>query len=438
MGGVATCISMSARAWSATTLSFATPGILASVSARLGEFVQAFDLTKLYETLIAVPTVSTDPSSLVYTSNEIDNAVASSSLAKLQAENRRATLNQAIMSRQNIYWSKYQNAPSISDYIQTNYFYTADPTPSYSKVGLLQSLNGYASLMGGAINSAYQTDNRTGVVKSTVSILNSKISSIGSETETGESTGETLEAPVAARGFDPLPSTPQGGSWGFQGLANMNMTQQEGQSGVTSTSTGQSAETQYVTNTSYTYRMPWYENQSQQTRAIISLNDETLAAMVSGQGAGNALQIMNNQLAMADSQIYQLQIGYLNTYLLPAIKGYITGVYKNPGEWVRPGDPVIRIEDWDRIYILASIKYSGAINTVGTTITITTVAPGTPETSITLNCAVVSVRGGKDERQYDLVLSVDNNTQNFPIPTFPPGHKFVLDATTVTVVDGST
>jgi hypothetical protein len=44
------------------------------------------------------------------------------------------------------------------------------------------------------------------------------------------------------------------------------------------------------------------------------------------------------------------------------------------------------------------------------------------------------VRGGMDERQYELILSVDN-PQNGSVNIFPPGHKFILDATTVTIVD---
>ncbi len=55
--------------------------------------------------------------------------------------------------------------------------------------------------------------------------------------------------------------------------------------------------------------------------------------------------VFDNELNSIDADVYRLQIAYLNTILMSPIPGTITGVYKNPGEAVRAGEPVIRIEN---------------------------------------------------------------------------------------------
>ena len=59
----------------------------------------------------------------------------------------------------------------------------------------------------------------------------------------------------------------------------------------------------------------------------------------------NLKQVFDNELQNIDLDVKRLQIAYLNTILMSPISGVITGIYKNPGDWVQAGEPVIRVEN---------------------------------------------------------------------------------------------
>ena len=43
------------------------------------------------------------------------------------------------------------------------------------------------------------------------------------------------------------------------------------------------------------------------------------------------------------------------------IPGRVTGIYKNAGDWVRAGEPVIRVEDNRTILLVARLRYRDPI-----------------------------------------------------------------------------
>ena len=43
------------------------------------------------------------------------------------------------------------------------------------------------------------------------------------------------------------------------------------------------------------------------------------------------------------------------------INGIVTGIYKNAGDWVQAGEPIIRVEDDATLILTGTLSYSGSI-----------------------------------------------------------------------------
>ena len=108
------------------------------------------------------------------------------------------------------------------------------------------------------------------------------------------------------------------------------------------------------------YRTPYFESQAQGLRSSISLADQQFAAFMDAQKMPNISQIFENNLESMDLDVKRLQVAFLNTILLSPIGGVVTGLYKNPGDVVRAGEPVMRVEDNSNIYISAKVVALGA------------------------------------------------------------------------------
>jgi multidrug efflux pump subunit AcrA (membrane-fusion protein) len=117
--------------------------------------------------------------------------------------------------------------------------------------------------------------------------------------------------------------------------------------------------------------------------------------------------IFANELASIDNDVYQLQIALLRSVLISPIEGIVTGVYKNPGDAVNAGEPVIRVEDNGLVHLVASLAHRGSIP-IGATATVTTTLSGAGSPATTLDGTVVSARGQGSGTRWDVVIRVDN------------------------------
>ena len=167
--------------------------------------------------------------------------------------------------------------------------------------------------------------------------------------------------------LSPLP--PDGGpdvGAGFTGGSYYpSETMHEGTSGDTaesygsqsSRSSGSATQKQTIVNTDYGYRVPYLESSAQLERAQISLMDQQFAQFMYGQNLPDLATVFQNELNAIDGNVFRLQVAYLNTILMSPIAGTITGVYKYPGDPVKAGEPVMRVEDNSTIYLLATVVY---------------------------------------------------------------------------------
>jgi hypothetical protein len=402
-------ISMSVRPLQASYLCFNTDGILGDALlapnkqpvAALNAPVTAFDFDGFYTTLESRPTSGTDKSRLLYDAPTILSYTKPYALATLRAEGTRMALLKAINTRHN-------QADVIS---KMNEYYSLDSSVSKSKYNRLNTLSQLADSQWDTLNTAYQHNKRTGYYSSGVSTLGS--------------TGKTndVSAQIYTSGTsDGFPGIPKDGdTWQNLVWYNGNSTdptfiQEAGTSSGTAT----------TTNDDFGYRIPYIEAQAQSERAQISLIDQKFKAYMASQNLPNLNQVFTNELSSIDADVCRLQVAYLDTILMSPIAGIVTGVYKNPGDFVKAGEPVIRVEDSSTVLLVAKLVFDGSVD-LGDTVSIqTSLFEWSP---FTLVGTIVAVRGQSADDIWEVVIQyAQSGGTDF---TLPFGYHFDYDDTTV-------
>jgi hypothetical protein len=169
--------------------------------------------------------------------------------------------------------------------------------------------------------------------------------------------------------------------------------------------------------------------------------DQRLAQFMSSQNLPNLERVFMNEISSIDNNVFRLQVAFLQAILMSPIAGIITGVYKNPGDAVRPGEPVLRVEDNRIVYLVATLIHRGpvVIATPGqpvpanSTITVNTSLFDSSNLPATLRGNIVSARGHRDDDKWDIVALCPNPPDASNNPTFPLGYHFDYDNATVTI-----
>jgi biotin carboxyl carrier protein len=421
------------------------------------------------------PTLSGgDPSRLLYDFLKIQTDVAPFTLATLRAEPRKAALHKAINMRQNTYFAKYANKGAVIARMNQFYFNPPDfglpgPANPLSKSARLATLSDTNESLWTALNGAYFNVNRqggaAGVVDSTVSKLSSDIASFGYEATSGSTDDTSVSMSGAAIPNLTLPNPPSPpdpwtppsvwppaplpnilnppetvdkgyGYWkaGWDAGNTDAGSVEKSYSYETNSNAGLAHQDQVVTTSNNVFRHPFYEAKARYERAQISLVDQQFAAFMNAQNIPNLSTVFDNELNSIDADVYRLQIAYLNTILMSPFPGVVTGVYKNPGEAVRAGEPVIRVENYSVILIEASLIFRGLIS-IGQPITVTTALFGASSgTPTSISGVVVAARGQTGDDQWHVIVECNNMNNSSPSsPIFPLGYRFDYDDTTVTI-----
>jgi hypothetical protein len=424
--GSAKAMSLRVRPLHAAHLCFEVDGILVQSNAELGGTATAFNFPTFYEILNTVPTAAGDPSRLLFDFQEIQTFAKPYALAALRAEPRKAALNKAINARQNVYFAKYGNAPSVI--AQINQYYS--PSVIGSKPQRLANLAGIADSQWNLLKSAYVNDSRDAVVKTTGSVLISQTESSGTSGESGQTAEESINALTSAGSMPALPPGGLPAGYGFSGPAPMNEVYQQSTSGQTGSSTGFATQYQTIVNTDYGYRVPYSEGAAQWERARISLIDQQFSQFMYAQNLPNLAQVFTNELQSIDSDVIRLQVAYLNTILMSPIAGTVTGIYKQPGDAVKAGEPVVRVENYDTVLLVGSLVYRGPI-TIGSTVTVQTSLFDASGPSTSVSGSIVAARGRDDDDRWEVVAKCNNLSGGKHV--FPLGYHFDYDDTTVSI-----
>lgn len=422
-------------------LCFEVDGIMGEQNAQmpmLGLPVVRFDFATFYAKL-GVENNAADPGRLKYDSQTIrtDPSVVASLLFALRAESTKAMLDKVIAARENSFYQKYKNQAAIIAQMQAVYSAAAGAASKPSRLSALQAIS---QNQHDALAAAYTTDARTGVVKTTTSAMTNTTNSSGtsktasngtvdsSSTNTGTQNSTSKADSSGKSGSSDTSSHTDGSA---SSSTNGSGTDKQLSSGTTdSTSTGLANQVQSTANTDYGYRHPNLENEAQYQRAQVSLIDETFSQFMLGQNLPLLDRVFTNELRAIDLDVKRLQIGYLNTILMSPMDGVVTGVFKNLGDCVKAGEPVIRVENTSEVFLVGTLIFRGLV-TVGSKVSITTRIFDSPA-EVTVSGTVVSVRGHDSaDDEWNVLVRCPNSGAG--AVTLPANYNFDYDDTTVTI-----
>lgn len=429
--GTANVVYLNAQPSRVSFLAFEVGGILDTRRAELGVTVKDIPYQKLCDYLKSLATIAGDPSRLKGDSAGIMDLVKDFSLATLRNEDRKAALDSAVNSRQNIYFAKHANAAAIISTMR-GYYSRMSAT---SKVNRLETLSNIAQEQAMALQEAYTEDDRLGVVRATSSSIESDTRSEGASSRTGIFTQHSV--PRMVKPGDTLPfvmpfSKDTNAKFHFTSKLPSNTALTRGVNYELSTNWGVASGTQSATHVDYEYRTPYLEARARNNRAQISLMDQRFESYMFEQNVPYLEQIFKNELASIDNDVYQLQIALLRSFLIAPQDGIVTGIYKHPGDAVNAGEPVMRVEDNRVVHLVATLVHYGPI-AIGATVTVKSTLSGGGNPPTTLNGKVIAARGHASGGRWELVVQVDNvdGAGNYILPL---NYWFDPEYTEVTIV----
>jgi hypothetical protein len=185
----------------------------------------------------------------------------------------------------------------------------------------------------------------------------------------------------------------------------------------------------------YEFRYPSAENDLRYHQARAAVRQEFLNAWRMSEMCRNGDTTFANELAAIDQSIVKLQSTYIDTFLFAPFDGIITGVFHGKGDYVRAGEPVLRVEAPEFVYLVGTVKYRGMLR-IGTKLEVsTTLFEADGATPVTVSGEVVAVRGHDSvSEQWDLLIYCQNFTDDLPdVLILPLNYNFDFESTTVTV-----
>jgi hypothetical protein len=406
-------ISLKARAKNAADLSTPVSGTLETVtsSGELGAAVSAFNIrTALYPRLgdLELDAADKPTGRLKFGSVALRAELLPKALCVLNNEIQAANLDQAILARQNEFLSRYQ---FITDML------TAVGKAYPAKIDALAALQQLVNEEHADIENAYGGEAATledpahNPTMRPTTVTTVKLAGIATiqtnavEVHDGISTGPVrqthtmLDAPTRL-------AQKEAGAWKeFDNPKPVLVSQQ-------ATTITQSDEIAH----------PRKQNHIRHARLSADLLGEILAETVFALRVPNLRKIWENELKDIDLAIRKLQLAYIDTFVLPTIAGRVTSYLKQPGENVRAGETIMRIEDQATLFLVGQLRCLGPIS-VGQPVVVKTdnVFASSPPVSLTLNGTVVMARGyDLESAKWNVVFAVPN----FGAVKIPVGYEF--------------
>lgn len=406
---VAKPLSLTVRPFQVSHLCFEVGGILGRSLAELGTQVSAFDFDRLYNAFREANThQAVDPGRLEFDSDGIDAQTIRTpvvgarppALAALRAEPVKAALNKAVTARENAFITKYGNVTEIASFLKA---------AASDKSFRLTRLSNRSQQRTDKLLFAYQHSGRdvTDVVTKTITDLTAK----RHEEPFVTTTTVVSEKITTSRAAHEL-------------VVSANAVKNNDQAGA--------VEIQKIENTGYEFRMPFIEEDMRNDRDQNMISDQRVSHFLQSHYLNRLEEVYKNELASIDADVNQLQVAYLNTILLSPIDGIVTGVYKNPGDPVSPGEPVFRVENNADVLIVAEVGCRGPIS-VGSMLQVKTTLFDLPDSPVTIEAEIVAVRGAGEDDQWEVIAKRKNTDNAGKGPLFPLGYTFDYDNTEVAI-----
>ena len=390
-------------------LAFEMPGIISFQDfekARLGERINKCDLeSEIYHLLN-----DSDQSSGLFKldAESILDRLKGYILFALNNRSLSASLKQSILARANAYLEKYSKIKEIEGFYKDVY---ASSDASKSKLKQLESLRQSHEDKITELVKKYNELGRKIVVdaKSTV-----RITPLATQTS-----GHIIGVSSNSHTVPDVISKPQimkGGSWkdlesepDLANASNASLFSQESISDLVD------------------FKYPRKDEEIVLQRIQLDIQDELLKHQLISIKVHNLTQVMSNELRLLELEITKLQNALLQTLLISPFSGLITAIYKDVGETVGAGEPILRIENDEELLVVGFIQYRGSLR-LQQQVTLATKIFETNETK-ELPGRLVAIRGhDADDDEWDVIIHC-SNAENPDERIIPINYHFDKDTT---------
>lgn len=181
------------------------------------------------------------------------------------------------------------------------------------------------------------------------------------------------------------------------------------------------------------YQFPEADNALRYYQARAAIRQENLNAWRMSQMFENDAVTFPNELYSIDLKIKKLQAAYIDTFLVAPFDGIVTGVFKAQGDYVQAGEPVLRVEADEKIYLVGTVKCRYKLR-VGSELELETrlfdIDGGAQTNAVG---TVVAVRGHDSvSEQWDLLVLCENRTKA-GLAKFPLNYNFDFNNTIIKI-----
>ena len=407
-------------------LAFEIPGVIGFQDmgrARLGARLKPFDIEGLGTRLST--TVANNPGRSAFDDTGIHAALRTQCLFQLRNEVQQAQVRSAVAQREMLYLERHKHKDAIVAAYSKLY---PRQVAADAKLARLSALKRLIEEQRAELQKAYAAQQWTGVVSEVKTTSEQKGTLTASTRLTPlamKNTGHNIAVTGAAASNHAIPDVNviplayQGG-WKEQVAGELSIKSQET---VTANDIKESTATKGPE-----FRHPRLENLIGEQRGQLDLQDELLEHELFAQRVPELGLILDRELEATDAELKRQQARLVQSYLVPPFAGIVTAVYKDIGEAVQPGEPVLRLENDDRILMVGIVQCREALR-VDRKVRIRTGSVYESSDTLAVDGAIVAVRGHTaDDDEWDLVIEAANNLQ------VPINYSFDKDTTTIEFV----
>ncbi|WP_291998583.1 HlyD family secretion protein [Candidatus Accumulibacter sp. ACC012] len=130
--------------------------------------------------------------------------------------------------------------------------------------------------------------------------------------------------------------------------------------------------------------------------------------LVRGMRLAHYEDVIDNEDQVLLMDVRKHQLAYVETYMLPPFTGRITAIYKDLGEYVQAGEPVLRLEDDRKLLLVGLVQFKGLVS-IGDPVALQVRNLFEGGDDLKLMGRIVSVRGHEaDDDEWDILIEVAN------------------------------
>lgn len=121
--------------------------------------------------------------------------------------------------------------------------------------------------------------------------------------------------------------------------------------------------------------------------------------------------VLERELASIEAEVLKAQSRYVSTFVLAPFEGVVTAIYKDVGEHVQAGEPVIRVESDTALLLFGHLLFRGSLR-IGQSVQVRSKNIHQSGNDLSVSGRVVSVRGhSADDDEWEVLIELAAGTQ---------------------------